>query len=85
MTPCLLDQKWKRGSNVGAITSRLKCSHEHTGNSDENAKNNSHYAQAAGSSDIDQPLRSRLIELKRNAGRDFLLNQNRISLLILEN
>jgi len=33
---------------VGAMTPCLKCSQEHTGNSDENAKNNSQYAHATG-------------------------------------
>jgi len=37
------------------------------------------------SGDSDQPLRSRLIELKRSVGREFLLKQNPISLVDLKN
>jgi hypothetical protein len=55
------------------------------GNSGENAKNNSQYARVRGPSDGDQPLRSRLIELKLNEGREFLLDQNWMQGLDLEN
>jgi hypothetical protein len=48
----------------------------------ENAKNNSQYAQARASRDDDQQSRSRLIELKCNEGREFMLNLNQILLSI---
>jgi hypothetical protein len=55
------------------------------GNLVGNAKDNSQYAQARAWSAKNQALRSMVIELKRSERGEFLLNQNRICILDLEN